>query len=299
MKLKITVLLFFIATFVGFSQKLNGYKYVIVPKKYDFQKTPNKYQLNSLTKFLFEKEGFNVLYSDAKLPEDLYKNPCLGLEVNVVENSNMFTTKLTIELVSSCEKTTVFTSQEGKSTIKEYKKAHHEALRNAFKSIKDQNYVFDKNMVSESKKEQAIPVTPKSPPIPPKEKSDVQELVEVEELEEVTDEVDESKQNNKDTSQLLKAKELKKQVKNNPLFTTENEKSKQGISSVLYAQNISNGFQLVDSTPKIVFKALKSNTEDLYYLEGHAGVLTKENDKWFAEYYRDGKLIKEELNIKF
>jgi hypothetical protein len=40
----------------GFSQRnVNDYKYVIVPEKFDFQKEPNQFKLNQLTKFLLKK----------------------------------------------------------------------------------------------------------------------------------------------------------------------------------------------------------------------------------------------------
>jgi len=37
--------------------ELNPYKYIIVPKKFDFLKKENQYRVNSYTKFLFDKEG--------------------------------------------------------------------------------------------------------------------------------------------------------------------------------------------------------------------------------------------------
>ena len=36
-------------------QSINAYKYIIVPKNYDFLRLEDQYQLNSLTKFLFTK----------------------------------------------------------------------------------------------------------------------------------------------------------------------------------------------------------------------------------------------------
>lgn len=276
MKLKITILIFFITTFVGFSQSLNGYKYVIIPKKYDFQKSADQYKLNSLAKFLFKKEGYQVLFDDQELPADLYENPCLALKANILDNSGMFSTKLAIELVSNCQKTVVFTSVEGKSKIKEYKKAHHEALRNAFKSVKAQNYAFDENSVAH--------------------KNGVKESLATSQTPKVAKDVVESKAEKVSTpiNATRVADETDEKIKETATLPIQ-------ISAVhiLYAQSIPNGFQLVDSTPKIVFKALKSNSEDVYYLENKAGVLTKENDRWYATYYKEGKLTKEELNIKF
>ena len=61
MKNKILVL---VTLFIGLSihaqSNLNQYKYVIVPKKYEFLKEANQYQMNALTKFLFENRVFNL-----------------------------------------------------------------------------------------------------------------------------------------------------------------------------------------------------------------------------------------------
>ena len=40
---------------------INNYKYVSVSDRFDFLKTSDQYQLNSLTKFLLNKSGFTVL----------------------------------------------------------------------------------------------------------------------------------------------------------------------------------------------------------------------------------------------
>jgi len=54
---------------VGFSQEsLSDYSFVVVPEKYDFVSEADKYQLNSLTKFLFNKHGFNA-YFDREMPD--------------------------------------------------------------------------------------------------------------------------------------------------------------------------------------------------------------------------------------
>lgn len=50
-------------TLLGTAQEsLNGYKYVVVPEKFDFLKSEDLYQINSLTKFLLNKEGL-LLFS--------------------------------------------------------------------------------------------------------------------------------------------------------------------------------------------------------------------------------------------
>ena len=90
-------------TFSKAQSNLNDYKYVIVPNKFDFLKEADKYQLNSLTKFLFNKYGFTALLENENYPEDLAKNMCLGLRSDVISESGMFKTKLRVEL-KNCKK---------------------------------------------------------------------------------------------------------------------------------------------------------------------------------------------------
>ena len=124
---------------------LNGYKYVIVPKKYEFLKENDKFELNSLTKFLFKKAGFETLLKGDDYPEDLIKNPCLAVLVDLKDNSSMFTTKVTIDL-TDCYNKVVYTAQEGKSKEKDYKKTYQEALRRSFASIEALNYKYDSEL---------------------------------------------------------------------------------------------------------------------------------------------------------
>ena len=63
----------------------------------------------------------------------------------------MLTTKIVIEL-KDCNGKLVFTSEEGRSRIKDYKRAYRQAIRNAFKSFKKLNYSYDENSVIMVKK---------------------------------------------------------------------------------------------------------------------------------------------------
>ena len=102
---------------------------VIVPNRYAFQKEDNQYQLNMLTKFLLEKQGFKA-YMESEAPADLLQNPCDALKADVKNESNMMTSKVQL-LLTDCTNKAVFTSQIGKSREKEFKKSYQEALRNA------------------------------------------------------------------------------------------------------------------------------------------------------------------------
>ncbi len=126
-----------------FAQKsVNSYKYVLVPRQYEFLKSPDKHQLNSLTKFLFDKAGFTTLFTDEVYPQELAANRCLALRVSVDDNSGLFNTKLKINLLD-CHNIVVYATKEGRSKEKDYKKAFHEAIRKAFEEIYDLNYSYD------------------------------------------------------------------------------------------------------------------------------------------------------------
>ena len=126
-----------------FSQEsLNEYKYVIVPSQYDFQKSEDTHQLNSLTKFLFNKAGFISVLSTDNLPDDLAKNACLALTAKLNNNSSMFSTKMNFDLVN-CSNAVVFSSKEASSRQKNYKKAYHEVIRKTFEDIKARNYKYE------------------------------------------------------------------------------------------------------------------------------------------------------------
>ncbi|HBL80390.1 MAG: hypothetical protein CL524_08215 [Aequorivita sp.] len=44
---------------------LSDYSYVVVPEQFDFSKSKDQYQLNSMAKFYFEKSGFNAYLADS------------------------------------------------------------------------------------------------------------------------------------------------------------------------------------------------------------------------------------------
>ncbi len=113
--------------------QLDDYKYIVVPKIFNAFKQENQYKTSTLVKHLFTKKGFNVIYED-NLPEDLRANECLGLFVNIDDQSTLFTTKTTLEL-KDCSQVVVFSTIQGKSKKKEYEASYAEAIENAFFSI--------------------------------------------------------------------------------------------------------------------------------------------------------------------
>ena len=73
------------------------------------------------------------------------------------------------------------------------------------------------------------------------------------------------------------------------------------VEGQLFAQPIANGYQLVDTTPKVVAKMYKTSQQDYYTAQGDNknGVIFKKGNDWFFEYYQNDKLVSEKLSIKF
>ncbi|MBU2949500.1 hypothetical protein KO493_02180 [Tamlana agarivorans] len=73
----------------------------------------------------------------------------------------------------------------------------------------------------------------------------------------------------------------------------------ENANNILYAQKIENGYQLVDSTPKVVYKLQKTNAKDMFLVRGKSATVYKKGDEWVLEYYENDVLKQEVLNIKF
>ncbi|HWV68126.1 hypothetical protein [Chitinophaga sp.] len=72
-------------------------------------------------------------------------------------------------------------------------------------------------------------------------------------------------------------------------------------AGTLYAQATANGYQLIDTSPKIVLTLLKTSVAD-YFIANNGvsnGIVLKKNGDWYFEYYKDNKLVAEKLLIKF
>ena len=116
------VLAVLLTGFSSLGQTVNDYKYVIVPDRYTWAKQADQYQINSLTKFLFNKYGFDAsLLTDASLPLDLNRGGCNTMYANVEEDSNLFSTRLKV-ILSDCVGEVIYASEQGKSKEKDYKK---------------------------------------------------------------------------------------------------------------------------------------------------------------------------------
>ncbi|WP_299676847.1 hypothetical protein [uncultured Dokdonia sp.] len=137
----LVIALLLLIHFSSFSQSVNDYQYVIIPEKYDFAKSIDEYQLNSLTQFLFNKYGFDSYRVRDEKPIGFEKGNCNTLYADVESNSNYIVSRLKV-ILKDCKGNIVFVSEQGKSRDKDFKRSYHEALRKAFLSIEDLHYVY-------------------------------------------------------------------------------------------------------------------------------------------------------------
>jgi len=68
-----------------------------------------------------------------------------------------------------------------------------------------------------------------------------------------------------------------------------------------FAQPINNGFQIVNSEPRVVMRLFNTSQKGVFIaVRGdEKGVVITKNGKWFFENYVDGKLVSEPINIRF
>nr|WP_067053857.1 hypothetical protein [Mucilaginibacter sp. L294] len=257
------LVLFLFVCLSGYAQStINNYKYVIVPEKFTQFKGTYQDLLKSLTKGLLEDKGFTVYLENADMPSEVANNKCQALNADLLQKSGMLTTEITL-LLKDCRGNVVYKSNAGKSREKDYNTAYNMALRDAFTGV---SYTY-----SGPATEAAQPIVTATAPEKPTP---------------VTTAV---------------AVPVKPPVAASVTAAQPTETMISRPAGTLYAQAIANGYQLIDTTPKIVLTLLKTSAEN-YYIASNAdanGIVLKKGEEWFFEYYKGGKLVSEKLLVKF
>lgn len=291
MKKIIFTLLFLGMCFGSIQAQLNDYKYIVVPKKFDDFKRENQYLTSTLVKHLFAEKGFNAIYDDA-LPDELNNDRCLGLTAQIKDESTMFLTKATIVLLD-CQSQEVFLTQQGTSKEKEFRLSYGNAIRDAFRSFDEISYSYAPSAAEMPSEKVTVSF-----------KDDVKQLPEVktvenENKEEVAAKVMEEGKvaENKTIPEVVVAEVAAPE----PQVKKESEPRAPDNNDILYAQEIPNGFQLVDSAPKVRLKIYKTSLARVYLSENEKGngLVYEKNGQWLLEYYDGYNLKLEKLNIKF
>jgi hypothetical protein len=256
--------IFTLLTVAGHSQNtINSYKYVLVPRKFDFVSEEDEYQLNTTTKSLLEQKGFVVFWSTASLPPALAANRCGALFAEVTRRKAFFATNLTISL-KDCSGNIIFKSKEGKSMEKEWFVAYDQALKDAFSSLTSVPYKYDSTLSAQPQQPAPAPASAQA--------------------------------------SLAQASPAQASPAS-PQVPPSAQHAMADIPGTLYAQPTPNGYQLVDTIPKKVLTLLKTSVQDCFLAEAGAGapngIVFKKNEEWFLEYYKDGTLVSQKLKIRF
>ena len=372
---KASLIVFSLFTLFTYGQRINEYQFAIVQTKYQFQRSEHEYRLNALLKDRLQDLGFQSFYKSDPVGSSI--DPCLCLNAEVVNVSNIFLTKLQI-VFKDCTNGIVFQSDVGTSESKDRHESFNEALFNALKSVRNLNYKFNgiKANVAGLNQNTVAPVQVnyvQQDQVLPEDYFVLQTKIEnakieyasiqakLEQAKSELAQIAQAKSTYNDVQQVAmqKAKidpsrvDSKRGVqqtansadtkaKAEPVTSqnsseiamissevsqpeksvitemeetqtipestdAENTKSMfvektDGFSKeVLFASPVENGFQLIDSTPQVVL-VLEKTLQPEYYnakIDKKFGVVYKKNNQWIFEYYMEGKLVVEPLNIRF
>ncbi|MGB1308836.1 MAG: hypothetical protein ACPG6B_07995 [Oceanihabitans sp.] len=293
--IKNTILFLLLICFIKpvFSQSsINDYKYVQVPEKFDFLKEKNKYRLNELTKYLFEKNGFTAFLESETLPNDALANACLILKADVLKEKGMFKTKLKVQL-TNCKNEIIYVSAIGESFEKQYKVAYNNALRAAFNSFSKLEYAYKENNnilalgdnevqetaaeLKQLKKEIKELKAEKEAKIAKKEKE--AKAVKVVKEEKVDKE----------------EKVVKKPVITNSSSSVNKDKLKKGYTT----KEVFNGFQVLDNNLNIVMTIYVSGVKNVFIVKGKDAIIYKKGGNWIYSETNDKELLTKIIDIKF
>ena len=275
---------------------LSDYKYVIVPTKFEGFKKQNQYQTSTLIKYLLVQRGINAVYEDA-LPSDLYIDKCLGVKAILVDESGTFTTKAHIAF-QDCQLQEVYRTKTGNSKIKDYKGAFQEAIREAFESL--DNFTYEYQPKSDGEK------------VVLNFKDDVKSLdQEVEEPVEIPEQAETRAEEiaanpqpaaEKQTQAGVEEIEAKSREQAEEISTAEAAAAPEEKDNMTwYAQEIANGYQLVDRTPEVRLRLYKTKQNGVFLAENDTrhGIVYLKDSTWYFDYYEQGILIHKPLIIKF
>ncbi|MBQ0767911.1 MAG: hypothetical protein KBT58_01355 [Bizionia sp.] len=271
----LTVLI--LAVYSGYAQNnINNYKYVIVPNSFEFLSSPNEYRLNELSKFLFEKYNFTTFMENDAFPDEVLANGCLALRAHVVDDSGMLNTKLNIEL-KNCKGEIVYSTTQGTSREKELGVAYNKALRATFMSFESLNYSYkpDANQI----------------------KLQTETAIAQEQIVSLKKEI-ETLKGEKNTPVKM-SKEVNNTLTEEKAPVPLVKLTKAVEISEFYAQEIPNGYRVVDSTKKVLFTLWRSNLKDVFIVKDKNAIVYKENGSYIYSSVENGETVSKAMAIQF
>ena len=263
--------------FIFAQSDINNYKYVSVPDRFDFLKTADQYQLNSLTKFLLNKSGFTVLDRSNSYPKDLSEDRCLLLDVSVEKLKGFLKTKLEVQF-RNCRSEIIYKSEIGTSKQKDFQKAYHEALRSAFESVAALEYRYEARQSSVVAKDTSPILSAKAPASvemsAPNKVPPVPEVPVVSSAAVVTS----------------VPQPAPKAPKTPKVVVSQDEKNTILVKATNY------GFKVLDVVSNKVLYTLHATIYDgVFIIDNKPGIAYQRGNRWVREYVSDSKIVIEPL----
>jgi hypothetical protein len=145
---KILALFIVLFSITSFAQK----QAIIISTKYDFQKEKNAYNINNMLKAILVSNNYEVYFDDALLPIEIAQNRCNALTGILIDNSNMFLTKMKFQIMD-CQNNLLFETVEVKSKEKDIQEGFIESIKLLSPELKKYKPVFitPKEVVVETK----------------------------------------------------------------------------------------------------------------------------------------------------
>jgi hypothetical protein len=299
--------------------QLDSYKYIVVPKKFDGFKYENQFRTSTQIKFLFTQNGYKAIYED-QIPTDLAQDPCKAVRVLLIDDSSLLATKVRLGL-QDCNGVVVYESEEGKSKSKEYEIAYREAINGAFHDLEELPYSYIPPEAVMKSLEAQKDVAPTQA-----ESSDITDTKSSAAMEAVSSDTSAVNPAMKEaeiapaaaTVVAIAAAEGAVQEGSETGIATDNTGSANAQDAAIsgtavqietsageeiwYAQATDNGYQLVDNTPKIRMKLVKTAQKDTFIAtvdDQAMGMVYKKDGQWWHEFFKDGKTEVRPLKLKF
>lgn len=138
---KILALLIALFSIISFAQKK---QVILISSKFDFQKEKNSYNINNMLKAILTSNNYEVYFDDAVLPIEIAQNRCNALTGVLVDNSNLFLTKVKLQ-IKDCQNNLLFETAEVKSREKNIQDGFIEVIKLLSPEIKKYKPAVFKN----------------------------------------------------------------------------------------------------------------------------------------------------------
>ena len=122
---KYLVLLIALFSIVTFAQNKQA---IIISSKFDFQEERNSFNINNMLKAILVSNNYEVYLDDEVLPLEIAQNKCNALTGVLVDKSNMFLTKVKLQ-IKDCQNNLLFETAEVKSREKDFQTGFMEAIK--------------------------------------------------------------------------------------------------------------------------------------------------------------------------